>query len=368
MFDQHYVAKGKNGRTQGTHPIGTGPYMLERRSLDGDFELKTHRRYWRTPAKIEKLLMRNIPDPETLVRGLLYGGIDLIVKTPPEKIHIIRSQEKIKLERYRSFSIYGFAYNFNNTILNDVKVRQAFTMAVNRKQMLSQWYAGEGDVLFGPFVPGAPYYHPDLKPFPWDPEKSKQLLRQAGYRDTDGDGILERVSDGTKLSFRVAVPVALTPGTLEQNITHSYATYLREIGVEIKPVYLIKDLYTKALFIDHDFDIAYISWTFDSSYDISDLFHSSQTFPGGHNFISYSKPEIDTLIRIFKTQRDKQLRLTIMHHLQERLAVDCPYTFMYTTKNYAAIHYSYTNVKIDPYYFFTHLREWDIIHLLSGGK
>ncbi len=360
-FDEHFLEKKYNVGTFSQFPIGTGPYKFVSKGLNGKVTLVVNKNYWGKRAHINSVIMKTIADETTMVNSLIYGGIKLIVDTPPNAIAKIQNAGEFDLIPYRTFSFHAFGYNCQNSLLKNPSVRRAFSMAVDREKMLNQWYAGKGYILFGPFVKASSYYHTELTPLPFLPMSARKILDDLGIRDHDGDGYRE-TQDGKKINLKLVVPVeqaATTP--VIQNVAQSYINYLKNIGIKVSMENVTMDDYLDKIFYKHDFDIAWVQWTFGTSYDISDLFYSSENQPGGNNFISYNNPKIDILIKDFHQTNDKETRRSIMYRIQEILRDDCPYTFLYTIDNYAAVHYSIvTNRHIDPYYFFTFLPEWYI--------
>ena len=113
-------------------------------------------------------------------------------------------------------------------------------------------------------------------------------------------------------------------------------------------------------FGEQDFDIVIAAWVFDDSADISSLFHSSEIGPWGNNFISYSSPQIDSLIVESKNTLDREKRRVINQRLHKILAEECPYTFLWSLNNYAAVHKKLRKVEIHPFKFFSYVDEWYI--------
>jgi peptide/nickel transport system substrate-binding protein len=360
LFDSAYLDR-TDIPSLAAKPVGTGPYKFVTKTLDGHVSLAVNDKYWGTRANLESVLMRYIPDPTTLVQSALYESIKMVVETPPLDIAKLEISGKYKLLPYQSFTIHVFAYNCNNPVLKNPVVRRALTIAVNREDMLKQWYANKGAVLSGPFTQYSSYFNPRVQPLPYNPVEAKRLLETLGYKDNNSDGVRENPLDGKPLRFQLIIPVERVGGsTVIQNVAESYSNFLRAVGVQIQTTALSLDDYLRVMMEEHQFDIAWRTWTFDNSYDITDLFHSKENYPGGNNFISYGNAEVDKVIQFFQTKEDKQERRIAMQFLHQKLAEECPYTFLYTVDNYAAVHYSYTNVKIDPYYFFTYFPQWYI--------
>ncbi|MCK5145827.1 hypothetical protein KAR48_03675 [bacterium] len=360
-FTSQFLPKtDKSGRLS-VFPIGTGPYCFFKQTLDKNISIKVNKNYWGDKGHIERIRMWHVPDQTTMINRLLMGGVKLILETPPRELARVHNSGDYKTQAYDSFRIHALAYNNRNPILKNKLVRQAMTFATNRPRLLKEWYADKGEVLFGPVVDAHPYFNDNLTPRPNNLNETRRLLDAANLKDNDGDGIREDVSSQKALTFELVYPVSsVATETATQSIIESYATWMKEIGIKIIQRPMVMDKYLDRLFKAHEFDIAFIEWTFDSSYDITSLFHSKETEPGDDNFINYSNIRVDQLITEYSSSADKEVRRACMNSIQEVLYEDCPYTFLYNVDNYASIHFSINNAVIDPYYFFTFLPQWYI--------
>lgn len=342
-------------------PIGTGPYNFVKQTIDNNISLRVNNNYWTQRGHISAVRMLNVPDPALMIDKLLMGGMKLAIETPLNQYARVKDSGKYNTFSYASLQIHAFAYNFNNDILKDDRVRQALTYATNRQHLLDEWYAGKGDVLFGPIVKANPYYNLNLTPREYNIEKAKELLDAAGYLDIDGNGFRQRQTDQKPLRFYLLYPVPKVASSTEiQNVVESYSNYMKEIGVKIIQQPLDINKYLETVFNEHEFDIAWIEWTFNTGYNITDLFYSKNNGPNENNFISYNNSAVDSLIQDFNNASDKEKRRACMNDMQEILFTECPYTFLYSLENIASIHNSIYNVKIDPYFFFTFLPQWYI--------
>ena len=367
MFENYIDRPGESSLSR--KGIGTGPYMLVgSRTIEGHITLQDNPGYWsEVLPNIEEIKMRYIPDENNLIQSAFFNATQLVLETPPDKFALLNNSGQFNMQPYASYTIHVFGYNSANAILANASVRRAISHAVDRKGMLDQWYLGQGSLLAGPFVPTSPYYDPQVRGMEYNPETAQQLLDEAGFKDMDGDGVREQTSDGQKLSFRLIVPTAIQAGnTTVHNIAASYVEYLKAIQIEVEPVFMTVDSYIEEMAYSRDFDIIWTRWTFDVSYDISELFYSENNYPGGSNFINYNNPDVDQLILEFRQSRDADERRQTMYDLQALLARDVPYTFLYTIDSYAAVHTMFTNVKIDPYYFFTNFSDWWILPDFRG--
>ncbi|MFQ5571724.1 MAG: ABC transporter substrate-binding protein [Rhodothermales bacterium] len=337
-------------------PVGTGPFKFRRQSIEGHISIDVNDAYWSDQGRIKSVKMNKVTDPSQMVLSAMYGNHRLMIQVPPGQINTLEALKTFNIEQYPSFAIYAFAYHCTHPALRDPRVRQALTYATNRQKMLDQWFNGKGHLISSPFNNSSPYYDHTIKPFPHDPDKARALLQEAGYLDRNGDGVLEYRS-GRKLSLELVNFVEKAAGTTtNQNLAASYKSDLAAVGVEVNLIDLPLETYRKRLFLDHDFDIALVEWTFDPIYDVTDLF-DSESF-GGNNIVRYSDTRVDEIIRQFHQARDPEARIDLMHELQKILAEANPYTFVLSVDKNAALHRSLAGYRIDPYYFFSYFAQW----------
>jgi peptide/nickel transport system substrate-binding protein len=358
-FNDKYVPK-EGERSLGEKPVGTGPYQFVEKKLNGNIELTAFKEYWGTGPYIADTGMRRVLDPSTMATQAIGRNIQLIVETPPDQIGRLEQSGRFTLKNYQSLSFNAFGYNNNDPILGRRTVRRALTRAVDRKSLLKQWHANKGTVIGGPLVPGHPYYNPDVQPREHDVEKARTLLSEAGCEDRDGDGVRE-TAGGKELRFQlVTLKPKAAQSTRRQNVAQSYASQLKEIGVEIEVVTRVKANYLSSVLQEKGFDIAWVKWEFDPSYDISSLFLSGNNTSGGDNIVNYRSQKVDKLIRSFRRADDPEAKRNYMNSIQKLIHEDVPYTFLYTIKNFSAINIKVIHTRIDPYFYFSYYNKWYI--------
>jgi peptide/nickel transport system substrate-binding protein len=235
-------------------------------------------------------------------------------------------------------------------------VRQAITVAVNRQEMLDSFFNGQGTVISGPFAPGSWAYNLDVKPLPFNTERARALLAEAGFRP-GADGIMEK--DGKKLALSLKVPIEKESEAVKR-VVLAFQNYLKNAGIAITVEFKEWQAWKEDVFLEHNFDIMFASWVFDDSADISSLFHSAEIGDWKNNFGGYSNPEVDGLIVESKLTLDHEKRRTINRKLHAILAEEQPYTFLWTLTNYSAYHRKLRRVQIHPYKFFSFADEWFI--------
>ncbi len=338
------------------NPVGTGPYILKNVTADREIILTSNDGYFKGKPHIDKFIAKPFADQNIMTQALMFNAIDMIVLVNPRDIPEIQGDKRFVLQPYNALSYSFFGYNIRNPLLADKRVRQAFTYAVNRQEMLDSFFNGQGTIISGPFAPGSWAYNLEVQPFPFDPEKAKSLLKDAGF--TPGaDGFMQK--DGKKLSLVLKVPIEKESEAVKR-VVLAFKNYLKNIGVDIQVAFKEWQAWKEDVFLEHDFDIVFASWVFDDSADISSLFHSGEIGPWKNNFIGYSSPEVDGLINESKLTLDHEKRRTINRRLHAMLAEENPYTFLWTLTNYAAYHNKVRHVAIHPYKFFSYADDWFI--------
>lgn len=337
-------------------PIGTGPYRYKETTANGEVVLEANPDYFKGKPRIDRFIAKPFADQNIMNQALMYGSIDMSVLVNPRNVPEIQGDKRLRLQSYSALSYQFFGYNIRNPLLADKRVRKAFTLAINRNEMLRSFFNNQGTVISGPFAPGSWAYNLDVKPLPYDVAAAEKLLNQAGFQK-GSDGIM--VKDGKRLVLTLKVPIAQESESVKR-VVLAFKNYLQRVGAEINVEFLEWQSWKEAVFATHDFDIMFASWVFDDSADISSLFHSGEIGAWRNNFGGYSNPDIDSLLVEAKNTLDYEKRRTIYRKLHEKLADEAPYTFLWTLTNYAAYDRKVRAVQIHPYKFFTYADSWYI--------
>lgn len=338
------------------HPIGTGPYMIKNITEDREVILTVNENYFKGRPHIDKLISRPFADQNIMGQALMFNAIDMIVLVNHRDIPQLQGDKRFVLQPYNALSYSFFGFNTRNPLLDDQRVRRAFTFAINRQEMLDSFFNGQGTIISGPYAPGSWAYNLDVQPLAYDPQKAEELLNEAGFT-RGADGLMEK--DGQKLSLTLKVPIAKESEAVKR-VVLAFKNYLSKVGVEIEAEFLEWLAWKEDVFLNHDFDIIFASWVFDDSADISSLFHSAEVGPWKNNFGAYSNPQVDSLIVESKLTLDHEKRRTINRKLHALIAEENPYTFLWTLTNYAGYNKKLRKVSIHPYKFFSFADDWYI--------
>jgi peptide/nickel transport system substrate-binding protein len=347
ILPKHLLA-GKDITTSplARRPIGTGPYMFKEWKPGQKIVLVANPDYFEGRPNIDGYIMRIIPDMATMFLELRANGIDRMGLTP---LQFTRQTENNLFRRnynkyrYLSFSYTYLGYNLKNPIFADKRVRQAIAYGINRGEMIQGILLGLGKPATGPFKPGTWVYNPNVKVYAYDPQKAKDLLAQAGWKDTDGDGLLDK--EGKPFVFEI---ITNQGNEVRGKVAEIIQRRLGELGITVKIRVLEWAAFVNDFINKRRFDATILGWTIPLDPDIYDVWHSSKTGPQELNFISYKNEEVDKLIEKGRSTFDLKQRKQYYDRIQEILAEEQPYTFLYVPDALPIIHARFRGVEPAP--------------------
>ena len=308
-------------------PIGTGPYRFKEWIAGQKIVLEAFRDYFEGEPYIGRYIYRIIPDNSTMYMELKAGGLDMMGLTPVQYQRQTDTPEfraRFNKYRYPAFAYTYLGYNLRNPLFTDKRVRQAITAAINKDEIIHGVLFGMGQVAHGPYKPGTWAHNPHIRDFDYNPERAKQLLAAAGWRQMNSDGVL--VKDGKPFTFTI-----LTNQGNDQRLKSAQIIQrrLKKVGIDVK-VRVLEWASLLTNFIDKgNFDALIMGWTISQDPDLFDVWHSSKTGPKELNFIGFKDKEVDRLIEEGRGTFDIDTRKRCYYKIQEILAEEQPYTFLY---------------------------------------
>ncbi|MBU4488574.1 MAG: peptide-binding protein [Candidatus Omnitrophica bacterium] len=325
-------------------PIGCGPYIFKEWKSDQHIILGSNKEYFEHRPYIDKYVTRVIPDLSVQYLELITGGIDSMGLTPYQYFYRTDAKAfKSKYNKYkylsRSYSYIG--YNLNDPLFSDKRVRQALSYAIDKNDIITGVLMGLGEPCTGPFFKETPYYNKNAEAYAYNKKKALELLREAGWADTDGDGILDK--NGKAFRFKL---ITNQGNKDREDIATVVQHQWKEIGV-LADVQIIAWASFLNEFVDKkNFQAVILGWTLPLDPDCYVVWHSASKKEGGFNFVSYKNEEVDALIEEGRRTFDKERRIVIYNRIHELIADDAPYTFLYFP--YATVAVSKRFKGIDP--------------------
>jgi len=330
-------------------PLGTGPYVKGEWIRDDRLELNRNPNYWlpERGAYIDKIVVRFIPDNTTAMQAFKAGDIDFFWSMTPEQYFedLKGDPEWFESQFVRAswfsplFSYFG--YNLLKPQLQDRRVRIALSLLFDKQDFLEKKLYNAGAIVTGSQYYFGPGYDHEVAPLGYDPETARDLLAEAGWVDTDNDGLLDK--DG--LVMKLSMPIA--PGNpVAKDRAELFQKSLKSVGIELEVNFL-----EWASFIDKirskDFDICTLRWATPIESDPYQIWHSSGAGKEsrGSNHVSFNNPLGDELIEQLRLTLDEDKRQKIHYTFHRLTDAEQPYTFLYCEKEFGAYHRRFRGVK-----------------------
>ncbi|AKR43299.1 peptide-binding protein [Methylophilus sp. TWE2] len=318
-------------------PLGSNYYQLKEWRHGEYIKLEKNPKSVLGSANIDHLIERIIPDTAAQFLELMADNIDSMSMDPITYARIIPSRPALqaRLNQFKelgnSYTYLGF--NLKRKPFDDVRVRKAINYAIDKQEIIDGVYLGLGITIASPYKPGTRWSNPDLIPYTFDPAKAKQLLAEAGFEDTNGDGVVDR--DGKKLSFEILTNLG---NKQREKTAVIIQRRLKEVGIETH----IRTLEWASLLTNFikpgDFDAVVMGWGLGLDPDQYNIWHSSQQKPGQFNFIGYNNPAVDKLLEQGRLEFDPEKRMQIYHEFAEVLYEDSPLVYLSAGYGLTAIH------------------------------
>jgi len=340
----------------GRKPIGNGPFKFEKWKTQQEIVLKYNPLYYKGRPYLNYIIYRIIPDPTTLFMELKSGGIDWISLTPLQYLKLQRESKlkrKFNIYKYSSFSFTYIGYNLKHPLFKDKKVRKALCYAINKEEVVKGALLGQGRPAYGPYKPDTWFYNKKIeKSCPYNPRKALELLYEAGFKKGK-KGILEK--DGRPFEFTLLVNQGNLSRLLAAQIIQRQ---LSQIGIKVN-IRVMEWTTLIHQFIDtRRFEAVILGWATGPDPDLYDIFHCSKIKSPGLNFVSYCNPELDKLLEEGRYTLNKEKRKKIYYKVQEILAEDQPYTFLYIPMSLEAIHKRFQGIKPAAIGIGYNIEEW----------
>lgn len=340
--------------------LGAGAYVLadpEHDIVTGERIMLRHRPdFWapgdplRGDGWVDRILYRVINNMDAALVSLKAGTLDFMTLTPLQ--HLKQTDTPGFAARYAKHigfvpSYLYIGWNALRPQFAETAVRQALAHFVDRDRIIDKVLFGFAEKVNSPVYRFSPEYNTEIAGYPFDPAEGRRLLDQAGWRDTDGDGIRDKVIDGTRVPLRFEL-VSNSGNAIRKNIGLVVVDEFRRAGIDATFREVDWSILLQRL-DQHDFDAVIMGWQFSpADPDLFQIWHSSQAIPGGSNFVSFKNAEADDILVAYRREFDKQKRIALYWRLQEIIHDEAPYAFLYMPKTIHAYSRRFRNVNWYP--------------------
>ncbi|MFV2007428.1 MAG: ABC transporter substrate-binding protein [Longimicrobiales bacterium] len=300
---------------------------------------------------LDRLVYRVIPEKSTVLTELLTGGVDVYLEVIPQHAEQIQRAEGRRLVSFEGRSYAYITWKLSDNRFSDVTVRKAFAHAIDRQGLVDAIMDGYGIVANTSVAPYHWAYDPDVDLLPYDPALARRLLDQAGWVDTDGDGVRDR--DGQRLAFEIKTNEG---SRLKADALDVIQSQLGAVGVDVTTRVVEFGTFIQQL-IDRDFEAAIGSWVTDFKLDDWTTFHSDAD-TAQYGWGSIDDDELATYLDTLMLVPDREEAQPLWSAYQRRLAELQPYTFLYFDDRLLGINTRLRDVVADVRGDFVNLPEW----------
>jgi peptide/nickel transport system substrate-binding protein len=329
-----------NGADFGRNPSGTGPFKFEGWKSNEYVVVNRNDDYWDGTASLDGIVFRPLTDGNTRVAEMLSGGIDLMVEIPPTSLSEFSGSEYSVVEQAGPH-VWFLILNAKEGPFANKKVRQAANYAINKKAIVEDVLEGTAAIAAGPTPPAFAWaYNDSLEPYPYDPDKARALIKEAGaegatltfYVTEGGSGMLDPVAMGT------AIQADLEAVGFDVKIeTYEWNSFLGVVnpGLEGKA------------------DMAEMAWMTNDPDTLPFLALRTESWPdqGGFNSGYYSNPKVDELLNAARSSTDQNERARLYQEMQTIVQDDAPWVFVANWKQNAVTNSSVENFSLQPSFF-----------------
>lgn len=300
----------EKGEDFNSDPIGTGPFMFDSWEPQTATTLVKNEDWYRDEVKLDKVRFVPIPEPSTLYLSFESGDLDIIQVSDPERLEQYENDDRFYIEREPGYIVRHIGFNTEKEPFDDVRVRKALTYGFDRQTLLDEVLTGLSIPAHGTIPPNVTGYEEEVAKYPYDPEKAKELLAEAGYADG--------------LSFTFPVPNMdrfMTPATVFQ-------ADMEKIGVDVEI-----EVVEATTYLEEAREGKYPLFVLSNSQTgvpdfILNRIYNSENAGGGDNYTQYKNDDVDAWLDELGNTLDEEKRQEILSNIQKQLAEDVPYIWI----------------------------------------
>ncbi len=329
---------------------GSGAYALESWETGRQIVLKRKSKWWgdalgkRYPmlqALPDKVVFNIIPDQGTAIAALKSEEIDVAAQIDVKDFSEIRKdsamQQLYNFYTPAAFQLFYIGINTQNPKLNDKKVRRALAHTLDMDAIIRDLYSGMAMRVSGPFHPDKSYYNKNLTPIPYDIEKARSLLKEAGWEDSNGNGVADKELNGKRTEFELDY-LASSASKFSMALALVFKENAAKAGIRINVVPKEFPVLIDAL-KRRDYELHGGAWVADPlPDDPKQLWHTESNTPDGGNRTGFGSPESDALIDEIRVTLDEEKRAGLYRKFQELVYEEQPCIFLIAPQERLAIH------------------------------
>ena len=380
-----------------------GPFRVATVARGQEWVLERNEKYYASRGKphLERIVMRVVPDATARITQLLSGDLDMITRIAPSDAARIEREHGLRLIRRSGWRYSYIGWNvvdpaayetwrrsreaacesenrspclegsdelaalpkrIPHPLLGDASVRRALTMAIDRPSIINTLLLGEGEIPASPILSPLPEHDPKLMPLPFDPEQARRLLAEAGFRDTNGDGILEK--KGRAFSITMGVQAGRK---VRRSAAEMIQNFLRDVGVKVE-IRAIENSFFYQNLNQRKLDAWLAGWSASMRVDMTEMLYAGACAVGGRNFGCWSNEAADELALEARETVDQDQRAELWRGWERIFREQQPYTMLFRPHELIGVNARIKGVEslipTDPLHG---VESWSMMSSNSGG-
>ncbi|GAB4374551.1 MAG: ABC transporter substrate-binding protein [Calditrichia bacterium] len=341
----------KYGADYGQHPVSVGPFKFKKWRSGQEIVLEKNENFaWTLPyyqnrgaMKFKELAFKIVPERVTTVAALETGKIDIAGIPVEERNRFVREGRFKLFEQLHSGVSLYLVMNLSRSPFDDVRVRRAINHAINKQDVIDAALDGWAIPAYGPAAPLIWGYSPTVEKmgYEYDPSRARTLLREAGWKDTDGDGILDRENNPFELDFWTQ------PIESWMLAAEALQAQFREVGIKVNiNSFELGTLLESMTQGNHDLSLMGYTWTADC--DILYFYYHSSQIGSGPNYSQCSLPELDDLLIKARQSPNEEIGYDYYRQVQEYIVREALIAPIYIAKSMSAVNPRVQNIRQHP--------------------
>ncbi len=336
--------------------LSAGPYQPASHTAQQEIVLERNPLFSETDRpRIERLVFRIVPSRTALLNQLLSGDVDLVNGVTAADAARVQKAPGVDLTIFPDRSYTHVCWNLERPIFADSRVRRALALAVDRNALIEVVYDDYALPSAGPVLSSMWAFNSGLAPLPFDPDEARRLLAEAGWQDSNGDGVLDR--DGTELSFELLAP---SESETRQDAALMIERDLTRIGVKVEPRFVEWGALQNAM-AGGDFDAIVNRWVEPTQVDLWGIWHSSPPGEPTFNFGGYDNPEVDRLLEAVDEAPDFASQKPLLDEIQTLIVADQPYLFLVENTRLVGHNTRIRGADINAASIFFNVADWELV-------
>lgn len=322
----------KYGKDLSRNPVGTGPFKLKEWVSGDRITMEANPQYFGGAPKVKELVFRVVPEDASRVMLLESGQVDVALRVPVVDLDRLSKNKDISLIRTPTVMTMYVALHNQRGPLQDVRVRQALNYAVNKEVMVRDVVGGLGVVADAPISP-ATWGHAAIGAYPYDPDRARKLLADAGFAD----------------GFDIELWTPVGRYLMDRQLAENLQAQLAQVGVRVK----IRQWEFQALMAEvkkGQFDMVLLGWspsTGDADQGLYPVFHSSQ-WPPNSNRAHYKNTDVDRLLEQAKEETNEEARRQLYAQAEKIIMDEAPWIFLFYPEQVVATRAGVKGLEVLP--------------------